>query len=232
MKLKVYVLDLEISPRTKRRALLMGIPLGILLGAGAIVYAGVPNTFAAGDSLSAMKVNANFSALDTRITALEGAPAAAPSYVWSWEDTANNITPTSNKVASITFTPPAAGFALVTAHYGVVAANQNGAPDGDCHIGSQLSLTGGQVPNSAQPGFQDVWINGNLPTEFGGGTYLGFDQSVSLVVPVTAAATTVYLNGQINVAGSTTGCTGGLWRSITLTAVYFQNNPTATGTTY
>jgi hypothetical protein len=230
MKLKVYVLDLEIPARTKRRALLVGIPLGILLGGAGIVYATVPNIFAAGDSLSSAKINQNFSSLDTRITTLEGAPAAAPSYVWSWEDTANNITPgTNGEVASITFTPPAAGFALVTAHFGTVI-DVNGTAD--CHVGSQLSLTGGAAPSATTPGYRDVWVNGNLPTELGGGTYLDFNQSASIVIPVTAAATTVYLNGQINVGGSTTGCVGAFWRTITLDAIYFQNNPTATGATY
>jgi hypothetical protein len=231
MKLKVYVIDLEIPARTKRRALLVGIPLGILLGGAGIVYATVPNIFAAGDSLSSAKINQNFSSLDTRTTALEAGPT---SYVWSWQDTGNNIPAgANNQVASITFTPPAAGFALVTAHYGTVIKNENGtAPDNDCHVATQLSLTAGMVPDSTQPGYQDLWMNGNLPTEYNGGTYLDFDQSASVVVPVTAASTTVYLNGQMNVAGSTTGCTGVDWRSITINAIYFKNNPTATGATY
>jgi hypothetical protein len=37
----------------------------------AIVYATVPNTFAPGDPLSSSKINANFTSLDGRITALE-----------------------------------------------------------------------------------------------------------------------------------------------------------------
>jgi hypothetical protein len=231
MKLKVYVLDLEIPARTKRRALLVGIPLGILLGGAGIVYATVPNVFAVGDPLSSAKVNQNFSSLDTRVTALEGAPAA-PSYVWSWHSPANNISASSaGQIASMTFTPPAAGFALVTAHYGTVILNDNGAAaESDCHVTTQLSLTGGQVPSPTLPGYQDVWVNGNLPTQYNGGTYLDFNQSASIVVPVSAAATTVYLNGQINVG--TTGCQSALWRTITIDAIFFQNNPTATGTTY
>jgi hypothetical protein len=233
MKLKVYVIDLEIPARTKRRALLVGIPLGVLLGGAAIVWAGVPNVFSAGQTLSSAAINQNFSSLDTRITTLEGAPAAPPQAVWAWEDATANIAPTANKVASMTFTPPAAGFALVTAHYGTVVLNDNGAaPEGDCRVASQLSLTAGQLPTDTLPGYQDIYINGNLPTEINGGTYLDFDQSTSVVIPVTAAATTVYLNGAINPAGSTTGCQQAYWRSITLTAVYSQTNPAATGTTY
>jgi hypothetical protein len=233
MKIKVYVLDLEIPARTKRRALLVGIPLGVLLGTAAIVYANVPNVFKPGDVLSSSKINQNFSSLDTRVTALEGAPAA-PQYAWSWEDTANNVGGSAtNQVASMTFTPPAAGFAIVTAHFGTVVRNQydTGTP-ADCHVGTQLSLTAGQVPDASQPGFSDIWINGNLPTENGGGTYLDFNSSVSIVIPVTAAATTVWLNGQMNVGGSTTGCAGVLWRSITMTAVYVRNFTNASGQTY
>ncbi len=237
MKLKVYVIDLEIPARTKRRALMAGIPVAVLLGGAALVWAGVPNVFSAGQALSSAQINQNFSSLDARITALEGAPAAPPTTVWSWEEPATggtgagNINPVNNQVASITFTPPAAGFALVTAHFGTVVKNDNvSTSDNDCRVGTQLSLTGGAVPNAALPGYVDLYINGNLPTEdSAGGTYLQFNQSVAVVVPVTAAATTVYLNGQMNVAASTTGCTGALWRSVTLNAIYFQNNPVATG---
>jgi hypothetical protein len=160
--------------------------------------------------------------------------AAGPSglpYVWSWQSGSTNVGPFNGEVASLTFTPPAAGYALVTAHFGTLIKNQNGiAPDNDCHVASQLSLTGGVVPDVTKPGYSDVWVNGNLPTQNGGGTFLDFNQSASIVVPVNAASTTVWLNGQVNAAS--TGCTGGYWHSITIDAIYFQNNPSAIGSTY
>lgn len=42
-----------------------------VLGGAALVYAGVPHTFANGDTLQAADLNGNFSALDQRIAALE-----------------------------------------------------------------------------------------------------------------------------------------------------------------
>jgi hypothetical protein len=77
MKIKVYVLDLEIPRRTKRIALLLGGPVALLVGLGAIAYATVPNLFASGDELSSAKMNANFANLDGRLAAVEGLLAAA-----------------------------------------------------------------------------------------------------------------------------------------------------------
>ena len=70
MKLKVYVLDLEIPKSIKRRALLVGIPLATLLAAG-VALATVPHTFANGQVLNATDLNDNFTSLDARLTALE-----------------------------------------------------------------------------------------------------------------------------------------------------------------
>jgi hypothetical protein len=73
MKLKLVVVDLELSPRAKRLALRIGIPLLALCGATA-AYAAVPVTFTAGTTLHAADLNTNFSALDARISVLEKAP--------------------------------------------------------------------------------------------------------------------------------------------------------------
>jgi hypothetical protein len=71
MKLKVYVVDLEIPPRAKRWALRLGIP-ALALGIAAVALAAPPvHTWAATDTLTASDLNGNFSALDTRIAALE-----------------------------------------------------------------------------------------------------------------------------------------------------------------
>jgi hypothetical protein len=71
MKIKIVTIDFEIPRRKKRIMILVGLPLGLLLGAAAIVHANVPNTFAPGDTLSAQKMNANFASLDARVTTLE-----------------------------------------------------------------------------------------------------------------------------------------------------------------
>jgi microcystin-dependent protein len=74
MKIKVTTIDFEIPRRTKRLALLVGVPTAALLGAAALAYAGVPNTFSSGEPLSSSQMNANFSSLDARVTTLETAP--------------------------------------------------------------------------------------------------------------------------------------------------------------
>ncbi|MDB4996340.1 MAG: Tail Collar domain protein [Myxococcaceae bacterium] len=71
MKIKVVIVDLEISRRTKRLALLAGIPLAVLLGSGALVYANVKHTFTSGETLSSVAMNENFADLDGRVAALE-----------------------------------------------------------------------------------------------------------------------------------------------------------------
>jgi hypothetical protein len=70
MKIKITTIDLEIPHRTKRIALLVGIP-ALIVGTAAIAIAAVPNTFQDGDVLSAEKMNANFADLDSRLTKLE-----------------------------------------------------------------------------------------------------------------------------------------------------------------
>ena len=78
MKIKVTTIDFEIPRRTKRIAMIAGLPAATLLGAAALAYAGVPNTFSSGEPLSSSQMNANFSSLDARITTLETAPQAVP----------------------------------------------------------------------------------------------------------------------------------------------------------
>ncbi len=71
MKIKVLVIDLEMSSRAKRVAIQFGLPVGILVGAAAVAYANVPHSFNDGDILTSADLNGNFDALDKRITALE-----------------------------------------------------------------------------------------------------------------------------------------------------------------
>jgi hypothetical protein len=70
MKLKLVIVDLEMSPRAKKIALRIGLP-AVILGMATVAYAGVPVTFTAGTTLHAADLNTNFSALDARITTLE-----------------------------------------------------------------------------------------------------------------------------------------------------------------
>jgi microcystin-dependent protein len=60
MKIKI---EMEL-PRWLSRTILIGIPIAIV-AIGAWVYAGVPNTFTAGDKLTAQKLNDNFAAVAT-----------------------------------------------------------------------------------------------------------------------------------------------------------------------
>jgi hypothetical protein len=70
MKIKLVVLDLELSRRTKRMAAAAAIAV-LAVGAGAVAYANAPHAWSDGDTLTAVDLNGNFAALDGRITALE-----------------------------------------------------------------------------------------------------------------------------------------------------------------
>lgn len=63
MKLKIVVVDLELSPATKRLAIFSGIALSAIVLAGAVPY-----TFSTGDVLSSKAVNDDFANLDSRIS--------------------------------------------------------------------------------------------------------------------------------------------------------------------
>jgi hypothetical protein len=121
------------------------------------------------------------------------------------------------ELAHLTFTSSASGSALVTANF---ATRIHQAAAADCRVQTQLSPSAG-VPDQSAPGFVDQWINGNLPTQFGAGTYLGLNASATRVVPVVNGSNTVYLNGKSD-------CTAALLGPVTLTAVLLQNNPAST----
>jgi hypothetical protein len=69
MKIKIIVVDLELSRRAKRHALLLGVPVVLLLAASGVALSAVPFTFSPGDQLTAQSMNANFADLDGRISA-------------------------------------------------------------------------------------------------------------------------------------------------------------------
>jgi hypothetical protein len=76
MRFKVVVVDLEVSPRVRRWAKWVGIPLAILLGGTALVRAADPHMWSANDVLTATDLNASFKAVTDRVAALEGAKAS------------------------------------------------------------------------------------------------------------------------------------------------------------
>jgi hypothetical protein len=66
VKIKVYVVDLEIPARVKRWGLRIGIPAALVVGAGALAYASVPKTWNSNDVLLASDLNNDFAALDRK----------------------------------------------------------------------------------------------------------------------------------------------------------------------
>jgi len=68
MKLKVYVIDVELSAAAKRWGLRL-VTLSLVLGATAVALAAGPlHTWSTGDTLQATDLNGNFSNLQTQIT--------------------------------------------------------------------------------------------------------------------------------------------------------------------
>jgi hypothetical protein len=78
MKLKIVIIDFELSPRVRRWALRIGIP-AVVLGVGAVAFAGVMplHTWNTGDILDAGDLNGNFANLQGQIMTL-----AAKENVW------------------------------------------------------------------------------------------------------------------------------------------------------
>ncbi len=77
MKLKLVVVDLELSRRARRIAVL-GAVCAAVLGGAALAGASVPHAWSDGEVLSATDLNANFAALDARLGAVEQAAPAVP----------------------------------------------------------------------------------------------------------------------------------------------------------
>lgn len=70
MRLKVVIVDLELSRLERRIMAAIAISVLVLAG-GALAYAAVPRSWNSGDTLTAMDLNANFASLDIRVTAIE-----------------------------------------------------------------------------------------------------------------------------------------------------------------
>jgi hypothetical protein len=141
---------------------------------------------------------------------------------WAAEVYPNAAVPQSDgHVATFKFTAPSAGFVDLTAQFQVRIHN---TPNVDCHVQNQIAATPtvlSVAPGATPRGYMDNWINGNLPTQFGAGTFLGLDESVSDVLPVVHGSNTFFLNGHAD-------CPGALWGPINFTALSVNHNPTAT----
>ncbi|MBK8256808.1 MAG: hypothetical protein IPK82_29565 [Polyangiaceae bacterium] len=72
MKIKLAVIDLELSTRAKRIAAAVVVQL-FVLGGAAVAYANVEHTWSEGELLTAAHLNGTFEKLDERITSLEAA---------------------------------------------------------------------------------------------------------------------------------------------------------------
>jgi microcystin-dependent protein len=70
MKIKLAVVDLELSRHQKRLAAALAVPV-IIAAAGAVAYAAVPTMWKDGDVLKAADLNANFTAVDNRVASVE-----------------------------------------------------------------------------------------------------------------------------------------------------------------
>ena len=213
----------------KRVRLGIGIAALVLTGAGAIVYASVPHTFTTGDTLQASDLNTNFSGLDTRITALETGNVHWDGYL---NKATVGLTPTvpSNTLAHVTFTPPGTGAIVVRLHFSTAIRNNFDSTPGDCNVVSQLSTatTAPSVnPTPGTLGISEIFVAGNLPTEYNGGSYQWFPQTAEEGFAVTAGTPlTVYLNGVLS-----GGCAGVVYYGLSFSADFTGKTNTLTVTT-
>ena len=214
----------------KRVRLGIGIAAAVLIGAGAIVYASVPHTFATGDTLQAADLNGNFSALDTRISALEAGQMHWDGYL---NKASVGLTPTapSNTLAHVTFTPPGTGSIVVRAHFSTAIRNTfDSTAPGDCNVVSQLSTAMTAPPVNPTPGtlgISEIFVAANLPTEYMGGSYQWFPQTAEEGFAATAGTPlTVYLNGV-----SSGGCSGVVYYGLSFSADFTTKTSTVTVST-
>jgi hypothetical protein len=80
MKIKMVVVDLELSSRAKRIAAAVAVPL-LVLGGGAVAYANVPHTWKDGDVLKADELNENFTGLESDVANLKRAQSSNSSFL-------------------------------------------------------------------------------------------------------------------------------------------------------
>lgn len=235
-----------------RSALIAAAAAAALLVVGGIAYATIPDSAGvihacyqkSGGTIrvidaSVTNCSSKETSLGWNVQGQPGAPgpqglpgATGPSgsqYVWTGWVYTGDAPQADGHVATFSFSAPTGGFAVVTAHFGVRVRN---TPNTDCHVQSQLAsapsvLTDQRPGPTDAPGYIDEWINGNLPTEDGSGTFLELNESVSRVFPVSAGLNTVYLNGAYN-GYDGPNCDAVGWGPINITALFAQQNPAAT----
>src|SRR5688572_11621983 len=71
MKVKIYVLDLELPKPTRKALRIIGLAAVLIAGGTIAAYAAVRHTFESGDMIVAQQVNENFAELDTRLVDVE-----------------------------------------------------------------------------------------------------------------------------------------------------------------
>ena len=191
MSKREIVIRLQLPQKPRTRWLIAGATA--ILCASAIVYATVPNIFSAGDPLSASKVNANFSSLDSRVTTVENKPAGGKN---PGAAAGNNYFDTAvHTVASVSITAPAAGTVMV-ASTGWIAffTHTNGTQDI-----LNCCLDGAAACGSSSYSFQEYQVPASWPTVAGGGANFNMSWPLTAIatIPVAAAgAVTVNLNCQ------------------------------------
>jgi hypothetical protein len=90
MKIKLVVIDLELSPRGRRRLVWSAALVGVLLVGGAVAYSSVPVTWTSGQALTAADLNSNFSTMAAQIADLQ-AKVHPASGVHAWLTKATTI---------------------------------------------------------------------------------------------------------------------------------------------
>jgi hypothetical protein len=148
MKIKVVVVDLEMSPRTRR--LVIGIGSVLLLGIGAIAYASVPKTWVDPETLTSADLNGNFASLDGRLTAVEsqervrratlGSDGTVTSQTGLW------ISLAAHSTGAYTVTFSSGTFSAVPTCVASAAAGNQVSPSIECY---NISATGMECTASA-----------------------------------------------------------------------------------
>jgi hypothetical protein len=200
MKWKVVTVDLEIPARVKRWVLRVGIPACVLLGGGALAWAGLPHTFADGQVLSAQDLDDNFNALDTRLTAVQGQVHAASAFrAWT-----SNAVPIPGSGFPLTvafdqvdydlageydagtgvFTPKASGVYLVTCAFEFNAA-------------ATAYYTADLVDNGAELGVSEqyVAVSGQISREYSSVIQLAAGDSVVCGAAQSSGTSQVLMGG-------------------------------------
>jgi hypothetical protein len=130
-------------------------------------------------------------------------------------------------IARLTFTSPVDGLVWATASYEIRFRNTfDSTAPAQCRVESLLGLTPGMSTcgantNCVLTGYAQNTINANLPTQLGGGAWLGISQTASRVFAIKKGENVIYLNGR-------TDCADANWGGITMTAIYVKQAPQAT----